>query len=114
METLEEMCELVQTSRCKPSPFVVVEIDKKNQTIFRQWSQQLTAHYRKKYLFLSRSVRELEFTKEHPRLVRYRCSFNGTWETSVVTEKKQNRNEFLLPDPSHKGMLPENMLTSSA
>nr|XP_023012891.1 uncharacterized protein LOC111502940 [Leptinotarsa decemlineata] len=93
VETLEEMCELLQSSRCKPSPFVVVKINEQNQTIFRQWSQQLTALYQKKKCpFPTRPIRELEITKEHPRLMRYRCSFNGMWETAILTEKKQSRS----------------------
>lgn len=33
VETPEEFCELVHSVRCKPSPFIVAEIDEKNQSI---------------------------------------------------------------------------------
>lgn len=59
VEILEELCELVHSSRCKPSPFIVVEIDQQNQTIFSQWTQQLTAHYRKKCPFKTRPLRNI-------------------------------------------------------
>lgn len=112
-ETLDELCDLVQSARIKPSPFVVTKIDTTNQYIFRQWTNQLSRLYRKKCPFPIREIKEFEVLVQHPRTIRYRNTYNGLWETAVIKDKidknKENlkASEFILPERSYDGKLYE-------
>ncbi|KAJ8927374.1 hypothetical protein NQ314_020149 [Rhamnusium bicolor] len=59
------------------------------------------------------TIRELEIIKDHPRLIKYRDSYNGHWNSAMVMDKKpkmlkdmEAKNEFFLPDPLYQGFIP--------
>lgn len=99
-----------ESSRVKPSPFVVIKVDKE---LVRKWTEQFNKLYSNKCPFKSRPVRELVATKNHPRLLQHRTTFHGHWDGHVVNqpgslpqeEDVLPQGEFLLPDPAYKGKL---------
>lgn len=112
VETVKELCDLVQSSRKKPSPFVVKHLSEDNQHIFQKWTEHLNKFYKKKASFPIQPIRQLEVSKEHPRLIRYRESYNGAWTTAVVMDRKpivlknlERNSQFLLPEKSYSGKL---------
>ncbi|CAH1112596.1 unnamed protein product [Psylliodes chrysocephalus] len=113
VKTVKELCDLVQSSRKKPSPFVVEHLSEDNQHIFQQWTEHLNKFYKKKASFPIQSIRQFEVSKEHPRLIKYRDTYNGTWISAVVMDRKsvvlknlETNNQFLLPEISYTGPIP--------
>lgn len=112
VETIEELCELISSSRQKPTPFVVEHITEENQHIFHQWTKHLNKFYRKSCSFPIQPIRQFEVLKEHPRLIRYRDCYNGSWISAVVMPKKNNllkqldrNNQFIFPESSYTGII---------
>ncbi|CAH1099355.1 unnamed protein product [Psylliodes chrysocephalus] len=114
-ETPDDLCDLIKSARAKPSPFELFQINQTNQYIFQQWTNHLSKYYKKKCPFPIRPIRELELTKEHPRLIKYRDSYNGHWVSGVVKNKIMKRaapgakllkdNEFVFAPSSYEGIL---------
>ncbi|CAH1977259.1 unnamed protein product [Acanthoscelides obtectus] len=111
-EIPSDWVEIFRSARAKPSPFDVVEID---QSYFRAWTNffNTKTDYLKKCPFRSRPIRELEIHQEHHRLIYYRESYNGAWESAIVEGKKTKlkgpvllQNEFVLPPYSYSGLIP--------
>uniref|UniRef100_A0A6P7GU44 Uncharacterized protein LOC114342304 n=1 Tax=Diabrotica virgifera virgifera TaxID=50390 RepID=A0A6P7GU44_DIAVI len=109
-EIPSDWVEIFRSARAKPSPFDVVEVD---QSYFRSWTNFFTTKtdYLKKFPFSSRPIRELEISQEHRRLIYYRKSYNGAWESAILKEKESKRkgpvllqNEFELPPYSYSGI----------
>lgn len=106
VELPEEWCEVFRTSRNKPSPFNVEQV---NQTYFRSWTTFFSKRYKRICPFPSRPIRELKIVKKHPGLILHRDTYNGMWETTAVTNPKfrmKNKiddGEFELPDHSYNG-----------
>ncbi|CAH1099465.1 unnamed protein product [Psylliodes chrysocephalus] len=112
VETVKELCDLVQSTRKKPSSFVVEHLSEDNQHIFQKWTD-LNKFYKKKASFPIQSIRQFEVSKEHPRLIKYRDTYNGTWTSAVVMDRKsmvlknlETNNQFFLPEISYKGPIP--------
>lgn len=110
VETVNELCDLVQSSRKKPSPFVVEHLSEDSQHIFQKWTEHLNKFYKKKATFPIQSIRQFEVSKEHPRLIKYRDTYNGSWISAVVMDRKpivlknlERNNQFLLPAKSYSG-----------
>lgn len=110
-ETPDELCDLVRSSRAKPSPFIVTQIGTPNQSIFRRWTNHLTTLYKKKCPFPIREIKEFEAMKAHPSIIRYRNFYNGCWETAAIKDKNYrrrsnlNENEFIFPEVSYDGKM---------
>lgn len=68
-ETPSNWNEVIHSSRMKPTPFVVEDVQ---QNYFRSWTKHLQPLYLKKCPFPTRPLREIEFSAEHPRLAFYR------------------------------------------
>ncbi|CAH1984553.1 unnamed protein product [Acanthoscelides obtectus] len=111
-EIPSDWVEIFRSARAKPSPFDVVEID---QSYLRAWTNffNTKTDYLKKCPFRSRPIRELEIHQEHHRLIYYRESYNGAWESAIVKGKETKRkgpvllqNEFVLPPYSYSGLIP--------
>lgn len=112
VETVKELCDLVKFSRKKPSPFVVEHLSEDNQNIFQKWTEHLNKFYKKKATFPIQPIRQFQVSKEHPRLIKYRNTYNGTWTSAVVSDRKpivlkhlERNNQFLLPEISYTGKL---------
>lgn len=112
VETVQELCELVQSSRKKPAPFVVENLSEENQHIFQKWTEHLNKFYKKKANFPIQSIRQFEVLKEHPRIIKYRDTYNGIWTSAVVMDRKpialqnlERNSQFLLPEISYNGKL---------
>lgn len=96
------------SSRAKPSPFVVIEVD---NSLVRKWTEHFDQLYSKKCPFKSRPIREFVVERKHPRLMQHRSTFNGHWDGDVVNksgsvpreEDLLSQGEFLLPDPVYQG-----------
>lgn len=109
-ELPEDWVDIFRTARDKPTPFHVEEVD---QSLVRDWTKFLEPLYMKKCPFLSRPIRELEVSHQHPRIIRHRDSYNGMWVSSTVTETRKKRpqgpalapNEFLYPMRAYNGKL---------
>lgn len=108
VEHPKQWADVFREARIKPQPFDVVEVD---QDMFRQWTAQLSKHYVKKCPFKIRPVRELKMMKTHPRFIFHRDSYNGHFNSAVVTNRGVQRishladNEFLLPELLYEGRL---------
>ncbi|CAH1105832.1 unnamed protein product [Psylliodes chrysocephalus] len=81
-----------------------------NQHIFKKWTEHLNKFYKK--LFNSTN-KEFEVSKEHPRLIKYRDTYNGTWFSAVVMDRKpiifknlERNSQFLLTEISYAGPIP--------
>lgn len=62
---------------------------------------------KKKCPFLTRDIKEIKFSKDHPRLVYYRTTFNGDWTSADIVGKPlmlNNVGEFELPKLSYEGI----------
>lgn len=111
METPTEWYSLLRTSRIKPEPFIVIEVD---QNMVRDWSSLLNINlrYLPKCPFKIQELREIAAEANHPRMLIHRSSYYGGKETSVVTtrasgsEPELNDNEFHYPHQAYKGTYP--------
>lgn len=105
-EVPEDWIEVFKSARVKPMPFEVVEVEQSN---FKNWTFFFKERYRRKCPFPTRPIRELKIVKEHPRLIYYRTTYNGMWESSPVTDpkfkptQKCRDGEFELPDYLYNG-----------
>lgn len=112
MEVPNDWFELLKMSRIRPSPFQVVEVE---QDIVKKWDVFLNDKYAKKCPFPIQKVKQIESTREHPRLISFLTSFYGAWTQNPITpvnSKKTSvvRNvlpegEFELPLPAYTGKL---------
>lgn len=102
--------DIFRDARAKPSPFEVVEVE---QALFRSWTKffESNAGYLKKCPFPTRAIRELEIRQGHPRVIFYRNSYNGMWESGIVKNKEKKsklvllQNEFVLPQNLYTGKM---------
>ncbi|XP_044744777.1 uncharacterized protein LOC123306720 [Coccinella septempunctata] len=102
--------EIIESARCKPSPFKVIPVD---NSITRDWIAFFEKSYLRKCPFPSRPIRELEIRKSHPRMIFHRDTFNGPWCSTVVTpaQRKTIRGpplqpgEFVHPSRAYDGPL---------
>lgn len=100
--------EIFRTARCKPTPFIVEEVD---QSLVRDRAKFLEPMYTKKCPFMSRPIRELQVSQLHPRVIEHYDSYNGMWISSIVTPKERLRhhkavlqtNEFFFPNRAYHG-----------
>lgn len=109
VELPSQWADIFRETRVKPCPFDVVEVD---QTIFRKWTDHLSKIYIKKCPFKTRPLRELKVVKSHPRFIFHRDTYNGHFNSTVVTNRGTMRknqtltdNEFELPDMLYEGGL---------
>ncbi|KAL1488713.1 hypothetical protein ABEB36_014512 [Hypothenemus hampei] len=80
-EVLEDWYQEFESCRKKPSSFQVIEVE---QNLIRDWSTYFTIFYKKKCPFPIRPIKEFEVSRPHYGLVRFRNSYNGSWETSAI------------------------------
>ncbi|KAJ4437678.1 hypothetical protein ANN_17823 [Periplaneta americana] len=89
-------------ARSKPTPFDVVVF---NQDMMGSWESFLQKKYLRKYSFLTRPIRGVIITKEHPHLIQHRGMCNGTRISSVVRAslrfREQQSEEY--PCPVYRG-----------
>ncbi|KAK9700875.1 hypothetical protein QE152_g30929 [Popillia japonica] len=76
MELPDEWYDLLRSSRNKPSPFTVVEVD---QGMVKGWSEFFKDKFLRKCPFPTQTIREISCSKEHIRLLSFRSSYNGPW-----------------------------------
>jgi hypothetical protein len=110
-EIPSDWVEIFKNARMKPTPFDVVEVE---QSYFIAWTNffNISLDYAKKCPLSSRPIRELEIRQDHSRLLYYRESYNGTWDSAIVKDKKRKckgplllLNEFVLPPYSYSGTI---------
>lgn len=90
-ETPQDWIHIFEVARCKPSPFVIEEVEQK---MVKDWSNFLDEKYSAKKLpCKSRQIRELEIMKEHPALMRTRETFNGHWNEVVLVKFQQPKGK---------------------
>ena len=107
-ELPEDWITVFENARCKPSHFKVINVD---TPLLRNWTTFLEPYYKKKCPFASRPIREIMFEKDHSRLVNFRTSYNGAWQTSAIKQPFENEQytnvlkdgEFFLPEKLHEG-----------
>lgn len=102
-ETPREWMNVIESARVKPTAFNVEEV---RQHYFRSWEKHLHSLCKKKCPFQSRPIREMKFSIDHPRLVFFRETFNGFWESADIvgkTVKIHQGMEFKLPDYLYTG-----------
>lgn len=71
-----------KSARQSPTPFVVIEC---KRDMFLQFTNFLKPGFKPKCPIPTRPIRELVTNKSHPTYVSFRDSFNGTYETGVIT-----------------------------
>lgn len=104
-EIPSDWIDVLRSSRVKPAPF---DVEDTNQDYFRSWGTHLGPLYKKKCPFRSRPIREIKLSVDHPRLVYYRVSYNGAWESADIVGKHFTSNqsgEFKLPEKLYEGTL---------
>lgn len=103
-ETPEDWILAFESSRNKPSPFKTENV---NHNFFHQWDTLLNKIYKKTCPFATRPVKELRLSKENPRLLYYRTTFNGSWQSVDIVGKSlklgDNTGEFEMPKFSYTG-----------
>lgn len=91
----EDWYEVIRTSREKPSPFSVIEVD---QNMVRSWTSHFNQRYESNKLsFPTRPIRELKVTETHPVFVSYRDSFIHwplAWSTSIATTTQRQEGKI--------------------
>lgn len=110
-EMPKDWTEHLRTVRQKPSPFVVEDCD---QSKFRNWSEFFKRTFKQKCPFPTRPIREFQVNQNQPQLMFYRETYNGPWNSAVVTlpHKKQKKainlsiGEFEFPDKLYHSRLP--------
>lgn len=115
-ELPKDWIDIIKDARAKPTPFQVVEVD---GSMIRDWTDFLQPRYRPKCPFPSRVIKEMKIERHHPRLIRHRDTYNGTWTTSVITapagrleeEPELAEGEFLFPSPCYEGKLIHKLVT---
>ncbi|KAK9754394.1 hypothetical protein QE152_g1328 [Popillia japonica] len=106
MELPDEWYDLLRSSRNKPSPFTVVEVD---QGMVKGWSEFFKDKFLRKCPFPTQTIREISCSKEHIRLLSFRSSYNGPWlQQPIMKAVKTNsnnlrlaENEFFLPSSKY-------------
>lgn len=103
-EIPEDWIAAFQSARMKPSAFITEKVE---LNFFRRWESQVQKFYKKTCPFPTRSVKELKLSKENPRLVYFRDSYNGLWKSSDIVGKRLNNEgsgrESEMPDFSYEG-----------
>ncbi|KAJ8953463.1 hypothetical protein NQ318_023582 [Aromia moschata] len=104
MELPNDWYQLLRESRQKPYPFIVIEVE---QRMIKKWTDFFKDKFVSKCPFPVQSIREMHCSKEHPRLISYRLTYNGHWlqgpvtkimkETQITSFPSLNNNEFELP-----------------
>lgn len=111
-ETPDDWVTAFKSARSKPSPF---NTEKVQQNYFRKWDVLLDRLYKKKCPFASRPIKEIKLCKDHPRLLYYRTSFNGHWESADIVGQQvkiTDKREFKLPEYSYQGKIAAQKFTS--
>jgi len=81
MELPSDWIDVLQSARTRPSPFDVISV---TQNIVKQWDVFLAGKYVKKCPFPIQQIKEIESSREHPRLMRHRSAFHSTWSRSPI------------------------------
>lgn len=87
-EIPDDWCKHIEAARLRPTPFLVEEVDR---CLIRNWKDFLSSMYVKKCPFATRPIRQLKITKEHPRLVFHRDTYNGLWNSSAIVPPRRKR-----------------------
>ena len=96
--------EVFRTARTKPMPFEVYDCQ---QIFFYSWSAFLRFYFRKTCPFATRPVREMQFTRNHPRTVAVReTAYNAALIQFVILLRDTNWDGYALPDPLYRSLLP--------
>ncbi|CAH1114837.1 unnamed protein product [Psylliodes chrysocephalus] len=80
-ELPEDWFNKIKSCRVKPEPFTVIEVD---QALLRNWTELLDLIYITKHSYKSREIREVKISQEQPRLIEFRNTYNGCWNTSII------------------------------
>ena len=102
---LQKWMDVIESAKVKPHPFVVEQVQ---QHHFRFWEKHLNPLYKQKCPFPSRPIREIRFSIDHPRLVFFRETFNGSWQFADLigkAVKTKARKEFSLPNYLNQSMV---------
>ncbi|KAL1488716.1 hypothetical protein ABEB36_014515 [Hypothenemus hampei] len=101
---------MIKNARTKPSPFIVVNV---KQSLIYDWKSLLKKLYGgKKCTFKIQEIKEICVSRTYPSLMNHRLSYNGSFLSSVITNKppknvtKMKPGEFELPLPVYNGLLP--------
>ncbi|RUS69503.1 hypothetical protein EGW08_022732 [Elysia chlorotica] len=83
VETPDDWFQQFKSARKNPSPFNVVAMQ---QDMFLQVTNHVKGLYRATPPFQTRPIREIIFTRDHPRTIQHRANWNGPFETSVLSK----------------------------
>ncbi|KAJ8883696.1 hypothetical protein PR048_015550, partial [Dryococelus australis] len=59
-----------------------------NEALLISWTQNLTSLYTKTWPIATWPLTEVVFSVQHPRFIKHRSTYNGTWETAVMVSQK--------------------------
>lgn len=108
-ELPQDWYEAIRGARAKPSPFMVIECE---QSMFKDWTKffNTVGYYKKKLPVPIRPIKELKIEEIHPRTISLRTTYNGHWQSSVITERESSQGlqpgEFFYPDEAYQGRIP--------
>lgn len=115
METPSDWEQNIITARVKPMPFNVISV---SQTHVKQWTDFFSDKYTKKCPFPVQKMREFRVTRDHPRMISHRDTYNGSYLQLPIISANQCKSllpndstdnshfEFKLPQPSYNSLIP--------
>ncbi|GFO26860.1 voltage-dependent calcium channel unc-36 [Plakobranchus ocellatus] len=83
VETPDGWLREFESTRKSPSPFNVVAVQ---QDMFLQITNHIKILYKATPQFPIRPMREILFTRAHPRIIQHRANWNGPFESSVLSK----------------------------
>lgn len=108
VETPQEWDNIIATSRSKPTPFTLVNVDQSNLYDVKKTVEPYFLKTPKPPLKL-KTLRMYKVSKENPGVVLVRDSYCGPWSRSLIRNKTKIPNEFALT-PSYTGPIAINPL----
>ncbi|XP_074035892.1 uncharacterized protein [Leptinotarsa decemlineata] len=111
MELPKDYYELLEQSRTKPTPFSVIRVQ---QHMVKDWGTFFKNKFRAKCPFAIQEIREIYCTRDHPKLMYFRSTYNGAFSNSSIINNKKKKsgriklgeNEFELPNAKYTETLP--------
>lgn len=104
VETPNGWLEVFRSARKNPSPYNVVEVESNN--IFLNMTEFLKPYYRASCPIQTRPLREIVFSQQHAKLMQYRESWNGPFDTAVISKQVGRKTTTVSLTPLYNDRLP--------
>ena len=108
VETPNGWVQQFEGARKSPSSFYVVAVQ---QDMFLHMTNHVKVLYKATPQFPIRPIREIIFSRDHPRIIQHRANWNGPFETSVLSKPLGRRGAAQQPhlSPIYQERIPVTM-----